>query len=212
MFLSLALSAPMQFIIVIVAVVIAFTLHEFTHAAVGTFLGDPTARAEGRLSLNPLVHLDFWGFLMLLTGGLGWAKPVPFNPYALKFRWGGTLLIALSGPTMNIFQAVLSAIVIRTIVSVEFPPEHIVIQFLSFYLTINVILGIFNLIPIPPLDGARAILSLFPERYEEWKVKVERIGPFLLIWVVLIDAWSGLHMFSWLMDRVSLFIAQLLYL
>ena len=149
---------------------------------------------------------------MLLMGGLGWAKPVPFNPYALKFRWGGTLLIALSGPTMNMFQALISAVMMRTLVGVEFPPEHLVIQFLSFYLTINVILGVFNLIPIPPLDGARALLSLFPDRYEEWKVKAERIGPFFLIWFVLMDAWSGLHAFSWLLDQTSLFIAQLLYL
>lgn len=210
MFLSLATSDPMLFVIVIAAVILAFTLHEFTHAAIGTFLGDPTARAEGRLSLNPLVHLDFWGFLMLLTGGLGWAKPVPFNPYALKFRWGGTLLIALSGPTMNMFQAVIAAVMLRSLVGVEFAPESWVIQFLSFYLTINVILALFNLIPIPPLDGARAVLSLFPERYEEWKVKIERVGPFLLIWLVLMDAWVGTHAFSRLLDHISTFIAYLI--
>jgi Zn-dependent protease len=209
MLFSLATFDPMLIVIVLVAVLISFTLHEFTHAAVGTFLGDPTARDEGRLSLNPFVHLDFWGFLLFLTGGLGWAKPVPFNPYALKYRWGGTFLIALAGPTMNIFQAVLSAVIIRSLVGGEFSEGSLVIQFFTYYMTVNVILAIFNLIPVPPLDGARALLSLLPDKYEEWKVQFERFGPFLLIWLVLIDAWSGLNAFHWLISMVGTFINYL---
>lgn len=209
MLFSLLTIDPLLFIASLVAVVIALTLHEFTHAAVGTFLGDPTARNEGRLSLNPFVHIDVWGFLLLLTSGFGWAKPVPFNPYALRFRWGGTFLIALSGPLMNIFQAGIAAVFLRALAS-EYAPESIVMQFLSLFLTINIILAIFNCIPIPPLDGARALLSLFPERYEEWKMQYERVGPFLLILVILFDGWSGLNIFPKLLDTVSTFLTTLL--
>lgn len=209
MFFSLFTVDPLLFVASLGAVIIALTLHEFTHAAVGTFLGDPTAKNEGRLSLNPFVHIDVWGFLLLLTSGFGWAKPVPFNPYALRFRWGGTLCIALSGPLMNIFQAGIAVVFLRALAN-EYPPESFVMQFLSLFLTINIILALFNCIPIPPLDGARAILSLLPERYEEWKVHYERMGPFLLILVILLDGWSGANIFPRLLDHVSLFLTTLL--
>ncbi len=203
MILSLFLQDPLLSLAALVAVVFSLTLHEFTHAAIGTFLGDPTAKNEGRLSLNPFVHIDVWGFLLLLTSGFGWAKPVPFNPYALRFRWGGTFLIALSGPVMNIFLATIAAVFIRALSGVEYPPESVVIQFFNLLFTINVILALFNCIPIPPLDGARALLSLFPERYEEWKVHVERMGPFVLILFILGDQWFGFNIFSRFLDRIA---------
>lgn len=207
MILSLFFQDPLLFFGAIAAVVIALTLHEFTHAAVGTFLGDPTAKSEGRLSLNPFVHIDVWGFFLILTSGFGWAKPVPFNPYALKFRFGGTFAIALAGPLMNIFLAAIASVFITTLSGVEYAPESEVIQFLHLFLTINVILALFNCIPIPPLDGARALLSFFPDRYEEWKVHYERVGPFVLILVILADSWSGLNVFGNVLDRVAHFIS-----
>ncbi|MBI4281424.1 site-2 protease family protein [Candidatus Uhrbacteria bacterium] len=207
MILSLFLQDPLLSLAALIAVVFSLTLHEFTHAAIGTFLGDPTAKNEGRLSLNPFVHIDIWGFLLLLTSGFGWAKPVPFNPYALRFRWGGTFLIALSGPAMNIFLATIAAVFIRTLSGVEYPSESIVIQFFNLLFTINVILALFNCIPIPPLDGARALLSLLPERYEEWKVHYERVGPFLLVLMIIGDSWSGINIFGSLLERATHFIS-----
>ena len=192
MFITLLFEKPLFFVMAVLAAVIALTLHEFTHAAVGTFLGDPTARQEGRLSLNPFVHVDVWGFAMLLTSGFGWAKPVPFNPYALRTRFGGTLLIPLSGPAMNVFQAILAGVTLRALRS-EFSPESFIIEFLTLFLWINILLAFFNLLPIPPLDGGQTILALLPDRYEEWKVHVERMGPFLLILIIIADAWSGIN-------------------
>lgn len=203
MIVSFFLNDPLLALSALIAVVFSLTLHEFTHAAVGTFLGDSTAKNEGRLSLNPFVHIDVWGFLLLLTSGFGWAKPVPFNPYALRFRWGGTFLIALSGPAMNIFLATIAAVFIRRLSGVEYPAESMVIQFFNLLFTINVILALFNCIPIPPLDGARALLSLLPDRYEEWKVHFERMGPFVLILVILGDQWFGFNVLSTLLDRVA---------
>lgn len=198
---------PFVVVIAIASGLIAFTIHEFAHAGMATLLGDPTAREEHRLSLNPFAHLDIVGFLMLLASGFGWTKPVPYNPYALKTRFGGTLLIPFAGPAANVLLAIASALAIRVIgsASLDLPPY--VMQFLTLFTILNLLLAGFNILPFPPLDGARALLSFIPDRYEEWKARYERVGPFLLILVIVGDAWSGLHLLSGVLQWINNFIA-----
>ena len=206
MLITLLFNNPLFFASAIVAAIIAFTLHEFSHAAMATLLGDDTAKQERRLSLNPFAHLDIVGFFMLLVSGFGWAKPVPYNPYALRTRFGGNLLIPLAGPAMNFIQSIIAAGVTKALLWASYPPEHFLVQFFSLFLMINLLLGFFNLIPIPPLDGSRVILSLFSDRYEEWKVHIERGGPFVLILLIILDAASGLNFFGHFLNLLSQFV------
>lgn len=207
MLISLLFRNPLLFVSAIVAAIVAFTLHEFAHAAAATMLGDPTAKEEKRLSLNPFVHLDVVGFAMILISGFGWAKPVPYNPYGLRTRFGGNLLIPLAGPAMNFIQSIIAAGALKALSHAAYSSEHFLVQFLGLFLMINLLLGFFNLIPIPPLDGSRVVLSLFSDRYEEWKVHIERAGPFLLILMIILDASIGFNFFGHSMDTLSHFVA-----
>lgn len=196
---------PLLFGLAIIAAIVALTLHEFAHAAVATLLGDSTAKEDGRLSLNPFAHLDVVGFALLLMSGFGWAKPVPFNPYALRTRFGGTMLIPLSGPAMNALLAIITGIGIR-ILRGEIRSDSLFMEFLSLFLLINIILGVFNLLPIVPLDGGRALLTLLPDRCELWKVHCERMGPFILILLLVLDGWQGTNIFSTTLRTIAQFV------
>lgn len=206
MLIELLLSNPLLFVLAIVAAIIAFTLHEFSHAAMATLLGDDTAKQDHRLSLNPFAHLDVVGFVLLLVSGFGWAKPVPYNPYGLRTRFGGNLLIPLAGPAMNFVQSIIAAGALKALSQVSYAPDHFLVQFFGLFLMINLLLGFFNLIPVPPLDGSRVILSLFSDRYEEWKVHFERSGPFFLILLIILDASSGFNFFGHFLDLLSRFV------
>lgn len=206
MLITLFLDNPLLVVSAIFAAIIAFTLHEFSHAAAAALLGDDTAKQERRLSLNPFAHLDVVGFALLLVSGFGWAKPVPYNPYALKTRFGGNLLIPLAGPAMNFIQSIIAAGALKALLQASYPPEHFLVQFFGLFLMINLLLGFFNLIPIPPLDGSRVVLSLFSDRYEEWKVHFERAGPFLLILLIILDAASGVNFFGHFLNLLSRFV------
>ncbi|MDO8581467.1 MAG: site-2 protease family protein [bacterium] len=207
MLISLLFDNPLLFVSAILAAIIAFTFHEFAHAAAATLLGDDTAKQERRLSLNPFAHLDVVGFSLLLVSGFGWAKPVPYNPYGLKTRFGGNLLIPLAGPAMNFVQSIIAASALRLFAAASYSPDHFFVQFFGLFLLINLLLGFFNLIPIPPLDGSRIMLSLFPDRYEESKVHFERSGPFLLILIIILDASSGFNFFAHFLNVLSHFVS-----
>lgn len=165
------------------AVIIALTLHEYAHARVADLLGDPTPRYQGRLSLNPLVHLDPIGFLLLLVAHFGWARPVQVNP--LNFRGDkrrGMSLVALAGPGMNLLVA-FTAVLIRTL---AFPPGSqvnlTVESLINGIIFINIYLALFNLIPLPPLDGANALAGLVQS--DRWLAGLERYGYLILIMLI----------------------------
>lgn len=147
------------FVLVAVVLVIALTLHEFAHAAAGTWQGDPTARLAGRLTLNPLAHLDLVGSIMLILIGFGFGKPVPFTPSKLRNRRFGSAFVAAAGPATNILLAILSAFGLGLLTS---PSSNLAGRFLQVSLYLNVLLAIFNLIPIPPLDGSRILSAALP--------------------------------------------------
>lgn len=153
-----------ELLLLLPAIIIGLTFHEFAHGWVANYLGDPTAKNEGRLTLNPLPHIDPVGFLMLLLFRFGWAKPVPVNPFYFRGdRARGMLLVSLAGPAANLVVAFVTAMLLRLGVHnlIPFPYVEILL-----YLTIkiNVVLAIFNLLPIPPLDGSKILASLFPRQ------------------------------------------------
>ncbi|MDB5046832.1 MAG: peptidase [Deinococcus sp.] len=153
--ISLLTTNPTAFVIIAVALVLSLTVHEFAHAYVADRLGDPTPRRFGRVTLNPGKHLDPLGTLLLLVAGFGFAKPVPINPANLG-RWG-TLWVSAAGPISNLLIAFLAAVLLKVL-----PQNALTFQVLLTVLSINVVLAVFNLIPIPLLDGSRILGSLVP--------------------------------------------------
>ncbi len=159
-------------------------VHEVSHGLAANKLGDPTARDLGRLSFNPLKHLDFFGSFLIplltyLGGGFifGWAKPVPYNPYNLKNQKWGPALVAAAGPVSNFIIALFFGLSLRFIGAISGEAALAV----SLIIYINILLGIFNLVPIPPLDGSRILSAVLPYRYERHFVAWERYGMFLVI-------------------------------
>ncbi|WP_102128516.1 site-2 protease family protein [Deinococcus planocerae] len=155
MLLSLLTTSPVAFVIVAAALVLSLTVHEFAHAYTADRLGDPTPRRFGRVTLNPGKHLDPFGTLLLLIAGFGFAKPVPINPRNLG-RWG-TLWVSAAGPISNLLIALLMGLLLRFL-----PPSQFTVAVLSTVLSVNIVLAVFNLIPIPLLDGSRIIGALIP--------------------------------------------------
>ena len=181
---SLLISVP--------GVLIAITFHEFAHAFVADKLGDDTARREGRLSLNPFDHLDPIGTVLLLFAGFGWGKPVHVNPrnYTRKMSMEkGEALVSIAGPVMNFLLAILFAIIyygIYKFASASFllsTMGGIIMSLISATVSINVGLGLFNLIPLPPLDGSKVIMPFLPYKAKEFFINNEQI--FYIVFVVL---------------------------
>lgn len=180
-----------EFFGVIIAFVLALTIHEFAHAWVSDRLGDPTARLLGRLTLNPKAHLDPIGTLMILFAPFGWAKPVPFDPFNLKNPRRDTALISLAGPAMNLIGAGFSALVLRALILVPLFPLPLLNGFLDFLMTLlamlvilNVNLALFNLIPIHPLDGFKVVEGILPERESRQWATLQGLGIILLLVLV----------------------------
>ena len=173
-----------QSIIFVVILIISIILHEVAHGYTADKLGDPTARLQGRLSLNPLVHVDWLGsvilpFFLVISGSpfiLGWAKPVPFNPYNMKNpRWGG-LIVAIAGPLTNLALAGIGSIILH---SVGLGVGGTML-FTSLVIT-NVALAIFNLVPIPPLDGHHVLFALIPKEFEHIKQWLRKYSMVVLV-------------------------------
>ena len=159
-------------------------LHEYAHGAMADKLGDPTARYAGRLSLDPRVHIDKWGtllmplFLFLITSGrflFAYAKPVPYNPYNLKNQKWGPVVVALAGPGANLLLAFVFGLL------VQFLPVPSLTIFLYIIVYANVLLAVFNLVPIPPLDGSKLLYALLPDSQYQIKMALERYGFVILL-------------------------------
>jgi Zn-dependent protease len=158
-------------------------VHEFSHAAGATARGDETARSAGRLTLNPIRHLDPFGTVFLVLAGFGWGRPVPFTPGNLRSKRFGAALVSLAGPISNFALAIIALLVFKVALNALTPTTF---TFLETFFTINVLLGIFNLIPIPPLDGANVVYGLLPPRQQySWRT-YQQYGPFLLLFVLLL--------------------------
>lgn len=179
-------------IYVLPAVLIAICLHEFAHGAVSYSLGDPTPKMDGRLSLNPFHHLDLWGTLMLIFLGFGWAKPVAVDARYYKNPKGDMVKVALAGPLMNFFVAFIS-ILIRELMEGMIANSITIYCYglLDFVALINVGLGLFNLIPFPPLDGSKVVSALLPSDKYFAYMRYEQLGMIIVMILVLTGALSG---------------------
>ena len=186
---------PILFISWVVAILITLTIHEFSHALSAKYFGDSTAELLGRVSLNPISHIDPLGFAMLLLVGFGWAKPVPVNPYNLRNSKISSGLVSLAGPLSNLLGAIIFGLILN-FVSPIFGPQNMLVNFLFLLVLVNVILMVFNLIPIPPLDGSKVLFSLLPAKYDSFKEKFSINGPFILIMLILLDGLFNLGIFS----------------
>lgn len=183
---------PAQLIARIVVLLVAFTIHELAHAVTADYLGDDTPRLMGRISLNPLVHLDPLGSLLLLVAGFGWAKPVLVNPlrmYKVKNVRMAMALVAIAGPVSNIVMAIIAAIPIRLgVVGVAFAGSAGIFPSTSVLLTefiwINLILAVFNMIPLAPLDGSKVLAGLLPSEMVHKLQPLEQYGPIILLILV----------------------------
>ena len=172
---------------------IAFPVHEFAHAAVAYMRGDATAKLFGRMTLNPVVHFDPFGGMMtvisIFIGGFlfGWAKPTPVNPANMKDRRNDEVLVALAGPASNLVMAVLGAFVFRLVVAVDLALPTLVMQGIYLFVVFNVMLAIFNLIPVPPLDGSTLLFRFLPPR-QAWQIRpfLSQYGMFIVLGVVLL--------------------------
>jgi Zn-dependent protease len=188
------LSSILELILVIPAVLFAITIHEYAHGWAAEKLGDPTARLMGRLTLNPLAHLDPIGALMLILVRIGWAKPVPVNPYNLKNPRRDMIWISLAGPVTNLAAALALGTLVRIIIATGVPTGGLmtpVMLLLVFGVVIDVALAIFNFIPIPPLDGSKVLAGILPVRWAMHYLRFERYGPFVLIGLIVVGQLTG---------------------
>ncbi|MBS1336692.1 MAG: site-2 protease family protein [Oscillospiraceae bacterium] len=175
------------------AVLMCLTVHETCHGLAAYALGDPTARRAHRLSLNPLRHIDWFGLLMMFAAGFGWAKPVPVNPNYFKKPKQGMALTALAGPVSNFLLALLTLLAARILCDVAAYSEtnQRILDFLLMVAVLSIGLGLFNLVPIPPLDGSKVLFAVLPDRAYDWLMRNERYGMLLLFALVFFDVGSN---------------------
>ena len=185
----------------LIVLLFSVIIHELAHGSVAFNLGDPTAKYEGRLTLNPLKHLDPFGsvilpLLLFITQSpvmVGWAKPVPINPYNFKDQKWGSLKVAIAGPASNMALALFFGLVIRFLPVSVFNAAPGIFSIFSFIVQINIMLAIFNLIPIPPLDGSWILFKLLPDSFESVKVFLQKYGLFILIFLIFFGGLQGLN-------------------
>ena len=177
----------MEILFLIIILILSVIIHEISHGYAALALGDPTAKLAGRLTLNPIPHLDIWGSIVIpgllaLSGTgviLGWAKPVPYNPYNLSNQKWGEVIVAGAGPLSNIILAIIFGMLIRF----GALPEAM-LSLATYIVLINIVLALFNLVPIPPLDGSKILFSILPYRFQYLRISLERYGLIFVLFFV----------------------------
>jgi Zn-dependent protease len=202
LFLNLSLA---ELIALAIALVVGITFHEFMHAFVADQLGDHQPRAIGRVSLNPAAHIDPMGAIFFLIAGFGWGKPVMVNAYALRPGRIGMAYVAVAGPLTNLFVAAIGGIVYRIadVAGLVGAPGDFATQLLSALVFFNVALGLFNLLPIPPLDGYNLVLPFLPLRTALTIQRYATYGILILLALILVGRLGGASPLAWLFDAAS---------
>lgn len=192
----------MELILVIPILLLSLSIHEYSHGYVSYLLGDPTPKQNGRLTLNPIAHLDLMGSLVLLiTRRIGWAKPVPINPRYYKNPRKGLMIVGIAGPGSNLIMAFIFSIIFKTVmffanlnsvgaISTQVSnTQYVILRFLLLAVIVNLSLGFFNLLPIPPLDGSNILRGLIPSNFDKYLNKLQ--GPIGMV-ILLILAYTGI--------------------
>lgn len=184
-----------EFLFQIAILIMSVVIHEVAHGVTANALGDPTAKYEGRLTLNPIKHLDFMGSIIVpaisfFMGGFifGWAKPVPYNPYNLKPGRGPEALVAAAGPISNFSLAVIFGLLLRFSLGTTLGTDGF-LHITASIVFVNLLLGLFNLMPIPPLDGSKLLFAIFPEKAYRLRESLEKYG-FMLVLLFIFFVWN----------------------
>jgi Zn-dependent protease len=183
---------------------VGFSFHEFAHAWAAYLMGDDTAKKAGRLTVDPRAHIDLLGFIALLFAGFGWAKPVPIDPMSFKKRRLGTIIVSLAGPLMNLIIAFITLIVIYVVFNVFGYENDVVYNVIFSMFVVNIVLCVFNLIPIPPLDGSKILASFLPGHLETKLYELERYSYLILLALIFTDVLDKI------LDPMVLFLITLL--
>ena len=194
--LNLLLKDPLGFIIIAIPLLYSVILHELAHGWAAYRMGDPTAKSLGRLTINPLKHLDPMGTLMLFFFGFGWAKPVPVNPNLLRDRRRGMILVSAAGVITNMLLAFCALFLYRLLSP---SPSGIAAQLLYYFARINIILAAFNLIPLPPLDGSKILMGFAPPGLQKSLFRLERYGLLIIIALLYLGVLDPvIRFFEWM--------------
>ncbi len=182
-----------QTLLSVIPALICITLHELAHGLVALWLGDTTARDAGRLTLNPIRHIDLWGLLMMVVCRFGWAKPVPVNMYSFKSPKRGMAITALAGPAANIIISCLALALYGRVYAALYDSAvgSYLLQMIELTAYLSCALAVFNLIPIPPLDGSKILFSLVSDRSYAWLMRYERYGFIILMALVFFNVSSA---------------------
>lgn len=207
--LDILFTNPQEFVFWVVALLVAITVHEFSHALAADRLGDPTPRVQGRLTLNPLSHLDPLGTLMILLVRFGWGRPVQFDPYNLVNPRRDAAIISFAGPLSNLVVAAVFSVAVRLVINTP-PAPLFLFELLAPIVYLNVILAVFNLLPIHPLDGGKILVGLLPPGpARDWDRFLHQYGIFLLLLLIL-PLFGGLPLVSILIGPTISFILRFL--
>lgn len=194
--LKLLIDDPLTFVLLAIPLLYSIIVHELAHVWVALRMGDPTAKNAGRLTLNPLSHLDPIGTIMLFIVGFGWARPVPVNLGYIRDYRRGLVLVSSAGIVANMIFAFLAVLLLKWLTPA---PRGSVGIFLSYLAQINLILAAFNLIPIPPLDGSKILMGFLPDRMHDALARLEPYGFFIIIGLLFVGALNPLiRFFRWL--------------
>lgn len=199
----------MEYLFLIIVLIFSVIIHEIAHGSVAYYLGDPTAKYAGRLTLNPLKHLDPIGsiilplFLIIMRSPIlfAYAKPVPINPYNFKDQKYGSLKVSLAGPLSNLSIALVFGLALRFIPQVSLLPGLIVM--FSYIVYINILLAVFNLIPIPPLDGSHILFALLPYEAKKIELFLRQFGMFILLFIILFAFQYVIQIISWIFTLIT---------
>lgn len=208
--LLIGLESPVLLLYLLVSFLVSFTLHEAAHALAATLLGDPTSREQGRLTLNPLAHLEKWGTLLMLFVGLGWGRPVPVDPsrFVGVSPKVGMGIVGIAGPIVNLVLALLIAIPLQ-LKLFPFLPERVGPLFISWgefaslFFLLNISLAVFNMIPFGPLDGSRVLNAFLPDRWFYFSARAELPLLGVFFGIILLDRFLQLGILSGLLQPMA---------